>query len=158
MTFVSESLYGSERCALLSPSITHKTGARDCSFFVFIRIPVWRREQRHVQRRQMCDTVYISLLETLTEGRQRKSISELISILPLLLGIISGEVLLHFLAGEGYRWLLVCMGYSQMWIGPSLTSLLLLWIIVLLRQALVRWSILMKLLRCTCFWRWTLEG
>jgi len=27
----------------------------------------------------------------------------LISILPLLLGIISGEVLLHFLAGEGYR-------------------------------------------------------
>jgi hypothetical protein len=51
----------------------------------------------------MCDTVYISLLETLTEGRQRKSISELISILPLLLGIISGEVLLHFLAGEGYR-------------------------------------------------------
>jgi len=29
--------------------------------------------------------------------------SFLISILPLLLGTISGEVLLHFLAGEGYR-------------------------------------------------------
>jgi len=27
----------------------------------------------------------------------------LISVLPLLLGIISGEVLLHFLTGEGYR-------------------------------------------------------
>ena len=38
----------------------------------------------------------------------------LISILQLLLGIISGEVQLHFLTGEVYRGLLVYTDFFQM--------------------------------------------
>jgi len=47
--------------------------------------------------------------------------SILILIPLLVLGIISEGVLLRFVTGGTYKWLLVYMGFSQMSIGPLLT-------------------------------------